>query len=151
MLASQDALSLFTDLVHHYWLILGFGIASWLLSNRYLTPLRKLPGPFFASCTRIPRFLAVLRGRPHEWELKLHEKYGNIVRTGPDLVSVGDPAAISLIYAASDKFKKVSAETAPESFVLFSWVHYLMVHCSHRFTYHSRCTTKRACFQIRWF
>ncbi|KAJ5498165.1 Cytochrome P450 [Penicillium expansum] len=32
--------------------------------------------------------------------------YGHVVRTGPDLVSVGDPAAINVIYNASDKFKK---------------------------------------------
>lgn len=97
-----------TDFMHQYWPILAFGITTlWVLSNRYLTPLRSVPGPFFASFTRIPRFLAVLGGRPHEWELRLHRKYGQLVRTGPDIVSVGDPAAINLIYGASDKFKKV--------------------------------------------
>lgn len=72
-----------------------------------MTQLRNVPGPFFASCTRLPRFIAVLKGRPHEWELDLHRKYGRIVRTGPDLVSVSDPAEINNIYSASDKFKKV--------------------------------------------
>ncbi|KAK1764005.1 cytochrome P450 [Phialemonium atrogriseum] len=103
----MEVLLSIVDLVHQHWLFLIVGlVSSWLLANRYLTSLRKIPGPFLASCTRLPRFFAVLRGRPHEWELRLHRKYGRIVRTGPDLVSVGDPAAINLIYGASDKFKK---------------------------------------------
>ena len=107
MLTSKETPS-FLGIATQYWLIVFAGILiSWALSKRYLTPLRHIPGPFFASWTRLPRFFAVLVGRPHEWELNLHRKYGHVVRTGPDLVSVGDPAAINVIYNASDKFKKV--------------------------------------------
>ncbi|KAF7524468.1 hypothetical protein PCG10_005728 [Penicillium crustosum] len=106
MLTSKETPS-FLGIATQYWLIVFAGILiSWALSKRYLTPLRHIPGPFFASWTRLPRFFAVLVGRPHEWELNLHRKYGHVVRTGPDLVSVGDPAAINVIYNASDKFKK---------------------------------------------
>ncbi|KAJ5373922.1 Cytochrome P450 oxidoreductase [Penicillium concentricum] len=107
MLASKETLSLLVGFAKQYWPIVIFGVLiSWALSQKYLTPLRHIPGPFFASWTRLPRFFAVLRGRPHEWELDLHRKYGKVVRTGPDLVSVGDPAEINVIYNASDKFKK---------------------------------------------
>ncbi|KAJ5788309.1 Cytochrome P450 oxidoreductase [Penicillium paradoxum] len=107
MLASQGTPSSLIALANQYWpVVVGGLLVTWIVSQRYLTPLRKVPGPFFASWTRLPRFFAVLRGKPHEWELDLHRKYGKIVRTGPDLVSVGDPAAINVIYNANDKFKK---------------------------------------------
>ena len=115
MITFRDILARLSDFTQHYPLVLAGSVFVWFFSNRYFTSLRKLPGPFLASCTRLPRFLAVLGGRPHEWELALHRKYGKIVRTGPDLVSVGDPAAINLIYNASDKFKKVSVSSAPGS------------------------------------
>lgn len=105
---SNVAPSVLFNFAKQYWPIAVFGILiSWILSKRYLTPLRNIPGPFFASWSRLPRFFAVLGGQPHAWELNLHRKYGKVVRTGPDLVSVGDPAAINIIYNASDKFKKV--------------------------------------------
>ncbi|KAF9888971.1 hypothetical protein FE257_008141 [Aspergillus nanangensis] len=89
---------------HWPLLVLGIIVTS-VLAKRYLA-LRNIPGPFIASLTRLPRVIAVLGGRPHEWDLKLHRKYGHLVRMGPDLVSVGDPAAINVIYNASDKFQK---------------------------------------------
>jgi len=103
--------TLVASVANHYWFVLAVGGISWILSTKYLTPLRKLPGPLFASFSKFPRFFSVLRGRPHEWELEAHRKYGRIVRTGPEQVSVGDPAAINLIYNASDKFVKVCRTT----------------------------------------
>ncbi|KAL8707634.1 MAG: hypothetical protein Q9220_007372 [cf. Caloplaca sp. 1 TL-2023] len=38
--------------------------------------------------------------------IALHRKYGRLVRTGPNEVSVSDPAAIKTIYAPGSKFKK---------------------------------------------
>ncbi|TLD14908.1 hypothetical protein PspLS_10792 [Pyricularia sp. CBS 133598] len=35
----------------------------------------------------------VLKGRPHEWLLELHEKYGDVVRVAPDELSFVAPAA----------------------------------------------------------
>lgn len=94
--------------VCQYWLFLAaVGIVLRLVCNRYWTPLRNIPGPFLASCTRFPRFFSVLTGRPYEWELKQHKKYGRLVRTGPDLVSVGDPAEINNIYGSACLFPKV--------------------------------------------
>ncbi|EXJ72498.1 uncharacterized protein A1O5_05003 [Cladophialophora psammophila CBS 110553] len=94
--------------IEHLALTFATICIGWLLSNRYLTPLRKVPGPFWASCSRIPRFFAVLVGRPHEWELGLHQKYGPLVRVGPDLLSVGDCAEMDQIYGTSTKFRKSS-------------------------------------------
>lgn len=102
--------------IEHWILALVALWAARLFYNKYSTPLRKVPGPFWASCSRIPRFFAVLIGRPNEWELNLHRRYGSLVRVGPDLLSVGDPAEINQIYGASTKFKKVVS-----SGHLYSW------------------------------
>lgn len=44
----------------------------------------------------------------HRTMIKLHKKYGNIVRTGPNEVSIADLSAIKKIYAAGTKFSKSS-------------------------------------------
>jgi hypothetical protein len=76
--------------------------------------------------------------------LKLHSKYGRIVRTGPDQVSVGDPAAINIIYNANDKFKKVGEVTCAENGPGSNQDR------SPLFMARSRFTTKRACSRTRW-
>jgi cytochrome P450 len=38
--------------------------------------------------------------------MKLHEQYGRIVRIGPNIISVSDPAAISTVYGTSPVWKK---------------------------------------------
>ena len=38
--------------------------------------------------------------------IRLHKKYGSLVRTGPDEVSVSDLSAIKAIYGAGTKFRK---------------------------------------------
>src|SRR4051794_41123250 len=106
MLVSQQAtVPLLKELARQYWpVLLSAAVLAWIVSTRYRTPLRNIPGPFIASWTILPRLFRVAIGRPHVWELRLHKKYGRIVRTGPNQVSVGDPAAINTIYNANDKF-----------------------------------------------
>jgi len=79
----------------------------WLLRS-YLR-LRHVPGPFLASLTNFPRLSWVLTGRAHDIHIGLHRKYGKIVRFGPNMVSVADPAEIPNIYSFSGKFAKVNA------------------------------------------
>lgn len=89
----------------HWYYILAVTVLLWFLSNRYFTPLRTIPGPILASFTRLPRLISVAWGSPHERDIRLHEKYGPLVRMGPDLV--GDPQEINKIYGTSTNFKKV--------------------------------------------
>jgi len=136
------------DFVSQHWPALtAVAIFAYIFSQRYLTPLRKIPGPFFASWTRLPRIFAVTIGKPHEWELKLHRKYGRIVRTGPDLVSVGDPAAINIIYNANDKFKKVSTQDVQSTRLDMDRSNRVRSPPS---TARSWSTTRRACSRTRW-
>ena len=69
--------------------------------------LRHIPGPFLASLSNIPRFGWVLTGNAHEVNTGLHKKYGKLVRFGPNMVSVSDPAEIPHIYGFNGKFIKV--------------------------------------------
>ena len=49
-------------------------------------------------------------GGAHDFYRMLHRKYGTVVRTAPNVVSVSDPKAIATMYAIGTKFYKVSAE-----------------------------------------
>lgn len=73
--------------------------------------LRHVPGPLLASITNIPRVLWVLSNRAHDIHISLHERYGKLVRFGPNMVSVGDATEISKIYGFGRRFVKVSAFT----------------------------------------
>ncbi|KFY63720.1 hypothetical protein V496_03747 [Pseudogymnoascus sp. VKM F-4515 (FW-2607)] len=68
--------------------------------------LRHVPGPWLAAWTNIPRLLWVASGNAHDIHLALHRKYGDIVRFGPNMISVQDPAQIGTIYSIHRKFAK---------------------------------------------
>jgi hypothetical protein len=69
--------------------------------------LRHVPGPFWSKITNIPRVRWVLSNRAHDYHIALHEKYGPLVRFGPNMVSIGDPAEIPNVYGFTGKFVKV--------------------------------------------
>ena len=79
-------------------------ICIWIASS-YLR-LRCIPGPFFASLTNLPRLLWVRNGDAHDTHIALHRKYGHLVRFGPNMISVSDPAEIQNIYSFNGKFPK---------------------------------------------
>lgn len=81
-------------------------ILTWIVYQRFFHPLAKIPGPFFASLTR-------LWITKHSWDgdmnttiISLHKKYGPLVRTGPNELSVSDITAIKTIYGAGTQFRK---------------------------------------------
>lgn len=85
------------------------------LRNIFRTGLRRLPGPFLAHATSLYRIKLVWKGGAVNNYLALHKKYGSIVRTGSNHVSVADPAAMPLIYGISSKFRKVRRTTIIEN------------------------------------
>lgn len=87
-----------------FLLLLIISIAVWIARSYF--NIRHIPGPFWASLTNIPRLLWVRRGNAHDTHIALHRKYGRLVRFGPNMVSVSDPAEISDIYGVNGKFKK---------------------------------------------
>ena len=82
--------------------------AFFWLGRRYFR-LRSIPGPLVARFTNLPRVLWVGSHKSHEIHRSLHEQYGSVVRFGPNMVSVADPAAIAAIYPARSGFLKVYA------------------------------------------
>ena len=70
--------------------------------------LRDVPGPFIAAWTNLPRLSWVLSNRAHDIHIQLHRQYGKMVRFGPNMVSISDPAEISTIYGFNPVFQKVT-------------------------------------------
>ncbi|KAF2109828.1 cytochrome P450 [Lophiotrema nucula] len=71
-----------------------------------LDPLRGIPGPLLARWTSLWMVYHSRKGDMHLVMIALHEKYGSIVRTGPNEVSISDPLAVKTIYGAGSKFRK---------------------------------------------
>ncbi|ROV91593.1 hypothetical protein VSDG_07935 [Cytospora chrysosperma] len=68
--------------------------------------LRHIPGPFWASISDLPRLFWVKTKEAHLIHQQLHEKYGEVVRIGPNTVIFRDPAAISTVYPMRAGFPK---------------------------------------------
>ncbi|KAL4784157.1 cytochrome P450 [Aspergillus varians] len=60
--------------------------------------LRYVPGPFWAGLTNLPRVSWVRTRRAHEIHQSMHDKYGEVVRFGPNMVSLTNPAWIPAVY-----------------------------------------------------
>ncbi|KAI1123506.1 cytochrome P450 monooxygenase-like protein [Nemania abortiva] len=63
-----------------------------------LDPLRSYPGPRIATVTRIPYWIASLRGNQVRWMQSLHKIYGPVVRFGPNDLSYTGAQAWKDIY-----------------------------------------------------
>ncbi|KAI5247752.1 cytochrome P450 [Aureobasidium subglaciale] len=81
-------------------------ISAYVLYQRFFHPLSSVPGPFWASLSRLWITKHSWDGDMHRTMIALHEKHGPIVRNGPNEVSVADLSAIKTIYGAGTKFRK---------------------------------------------
>ncbi|KAF2124477.1 cytochrome P450 [Dothidotthia symphoricarpi CBS 119687] len=92
-------------------LVKAFELAVIALVGQYVlaykrSPLKKIPGPFLAKFSDIWR-LVNHYGQTHiETQKKLHEKHGDVVRLGPNTVSIADPNLIKTIYSTRGTFPK---------------------------------------------
>lgn len=77
-----------------------------LLYNYFLLS-STLPGTFLARFSDLWRLLVVHRGHAHETQLNLHQSLGNIVRIGPNCVSLSGYDAIQSVYSIGQKLAKV--------------------------------------------
>lgn len=80
--------------------------------NRYRPGLSRIPGPSLAKWTKLWRLYDVYKGQSHQTAIRLHKKHGPLVRIGPNIISVGDPAAIKTIYGLTGAFTKVGQFTS---------------------------------------
>lgn len=67
---------------------------------------RNVPGPLLAKFTDLWRFLLVTGRRSQDTYLKLHKKHGDLVRIGPNCISVSKPDLIPSIYGIGKGYVK---------------------------------------------
>ncbi|PVH95764.1 putative cytochrome P450 pisatin demethylase [Periconia macrospinosa] len=77
-----------------------------LLSNRFKRDLSSIPGPTLAKYTRLWRLYDAWTGETHSVSIRLHRKYGDVVRIGPKHVTFSHPNAIADIYGPTKAFSK---------------------------------------------
>lgn len=91
------------------WLVTAILVLVVFQSFRTWWRLRHIPGPFLASLTDLYRMSWVWTKRAHLKLQKCHEKYGKVVRIGPNTVAFSDPVAIPTVYPMRAGIPKVSA------------------------------------------
>jgi len=87
--------------------LVAYGLL-WTGYARLLHPLRHVPGPFWASVTRLWMLYHVFKGDMDIVQRALHQHYGSLVRIGPDKIACADPDAIRIIYPTSRPLTKSS-------------------------------------------
>lgn len=98
-----------------------FSLLITTLSTRYRKHLRCIPGPFVASFSNLWKVHTVHRGDMPARNIALHERYGPVVRIGPNDVSFASPEALKAIYTARPTFAKARIYTMPRT--LLSLLH----------------------------
>ncbi|KAF2771365.1 putative P450 monooxygenase [Teratosphaeria nubilosa] len=68
--------------------------------------LRDVPGPIAAKFTNLWRLLVVWSRDSHDTYLCLHKQFGDVVRTGPNVVSICKPDMIQQIYGVQKGYVK---------------------------------------------
>lgn len=89
------------------YIILLVLLISSLVKGHFNKGLNKYPAPSFASFTNWWRFFSVAGGKPQFALQKLHDRYGDIVRIGPNALSFSDPEAVKAIYGLTNRLNKV--------------------------------------------
>lgn len=85
-------------------LVLVLTTLAW---RRFFSPLRKVPGPFWASLTRLWHVKIIIDGNQNEQLRDAHERYGPFVRMAPNEVSVSHPEGVrKLLLATLPKVSK---------------------------------------------
>lgn len=59
-------------------------LLAYIVYQRFLSPLAKYPGPFWASLTDFWLARQAMRPDCHRRYIRLHEKYGPVVRVKPN-------------------------------------------------------------------
>lgn len=103
----------------NYYIFLLLFILVQYLWTRYRPGLRNVPGPLLASLSNFWRIGGVLSQDMPWRNIAVHEKYGPLVRIGPNHVSTSDPQALKMIYNFTNIFRKVHESTQKIARFLF--------------------------------
>ncbi|KAM9877459.1 hypothetical protein VD0002_g2455 [Verticillium dahliae] len=105
-MSSLDLPDILPQKVLHVASLVLLAWVTWCVWAYTTSPLRKYPGPYLAGWTNLWRFYHVLNLDSHLVVARLHEKHGPVVRIGPNLLSLKDPALIKTIYKYQDDWVK---------------------------------------------
>ncbi|KEF54633.1 uncharacterized protein A1O9_09075 [Exophiala aquamarina CBS 119918] len=83
--------------------ILVLSVVAYVVYQRFIHPLARYPGPFWASLTDIWQVLEFLSLKQPYRLTELHEKYGPVVRYGPDKISITHESSVQVIYQKSSR------------------------------------------------
>ena len=84
----------------------------YFIRNRYSKGLNKFDGPFLASFTDLWKVWYAYNSSQRQIYVDIHQKYGDVVRIGPNNLSFADPQAIHDIYGTKGAPQKVSSMVA---------------------------------------
>jgi hypothetical protein len=101
-------LGTFSRVVSVYWAALAASVGVYRLSPFH--PLARYPGPLLARVSRLWALRVVLNGKQHVVSHQLFERYGNVVRTGPNHLIIRDAAAIPTVLGGRDMWFKGGRE-----------------------------------------
>lgn len=97
----------------HLWAWLGLAVGGLFLYTTSLVvyrvffhPLAKYPGPFLAKITDAYQLYHAWKGDRHLDFWRMHEKYGRVVRFGPNSVSFNSNTALKEIYGFRSNVRK---------------------------------------------
>jgi hypothetical protein len=76
MLSFNYLWGLFSPPVLYFLLAASLALLFQVIYNRFFHPLANIPGPFWASLTRIWWLLVAAGGNQHEVHVAIHKKYG---------------------------------------------------------------------------
>jgi hypothetical protein len=97
-------LAMFACALPAYWAALSGSVVSYRLSPFH--PLARYPGPLLARVSRFWAMRVMLSGVQHKVSHDLFERYGDVVRTGPDHLIFRDPAAIPVVLGGRNMWRK---------------------------------------------
>ncbi len=82
-------------------------LVYYLFAQRNTNGLNRYPGPWLASVTNFWHRLDVKTNRHQHHLLELHRRHGDVVRIGPNKLSIATPECVAPIYGVSHEFLKV--------------------------------------------
>lgn len=92
-----------------YWASFFFCLlASKYILRLFWPRLRQIPGPIPGRLSSLYRIWLLSDGKGPINYAALHKRYGPLVQTGPNHISISDSSLIPVVYDAKNAFIKVS-------------------------------------------
>ena len=88
-------------------------LAYYLVAQYTCNGLSRYPGPWLAKFTKFWHRLSIKSNQHQRHLLQLHQKYGDVVRIGPNNLSIANPKCIPHIYGVKNEFLKVQHPLIP--------------------------------------